>query len=233
MCNAIQTSLPDIAVLLEPVRRVAQGGALDPGRTTLGCAPARDEPGPLEYLQMLGDRLHADGERIGELVHRDFAVLREPRQDCATSGVGEGRERSVELVGRQRVVIIAVDKPTGLILDHRTGPRQGAHAPDNRFARDPSVPPVPRDQPRHPTVAVTEGVDDREVQNVGGAQQQRRGGALGELPVEALVQRLHCSGVSAAETGVNRSTLVPSGRSSSTWLSRRFQCPPVLSPTYL
>lgn len=60
---------------------------------------------------MLGDRLQADGERIGELVHSDLAVLREPREDCATSGVGEGRERGVELVGRQRVFITTIDKP--------------------------------------------------------------------------------------------------------------------------
>jgi hypothetical protein len=41
------------------------------------------------------------------------------------------------------------------------------------------------------------------------------------------------SGVAAADTGLNRSILVPSGRSSSTWLLMRFQCPSVLSPTYL
>src|ERR1039458_5149642 len=94
--EAIQTALPDLAILLQPVRRVAQGGTLDPGWTKLGRAPARDEPGPLEHLQMLGDRLHADGERIGELVHRDLAVLREPREDCATRRVGQGRERRSE-----------------------------------------------------------------------------------------------------------------------------------------
>jgi hypothetical protein len=48
------------------------------------------------------------------------------------------------------------------------------------------------DQPRHAPVAVAEGVDDQEVQDVGGREQQRRVHAGLKRAAEPGMQRLHC-----------------------------------------
>src|ERR1700722_11053016 len=94
--EAIQTSLPDLAILLQPVGHIPQRRALQPRRTPLRRPPARDQPGPLEYLQVLGDGLRAERERLCQLVHGALAVLREPRKDRPPRRVGEGREGGAE-----------------------------------------------------------------------------------------------------------------------------------------
>jgi hypothetical protein len=113
MRKAIQPALPDVAVLLEPVRGLAQRCTFEAGRTQLGGAPARDEPRPLEHLEVPRDRLDTEREGLGELVHSDLTVLGEPREDRATRRVGKGRKRGAELVGRHNVFTQMVYKPSG------------------------------------------------------------------------------------------------------------------------
>src|SRR5205823_8064346 len=94
----VEAALPEVPVRLEPLDSLAKRCALEAGRPKLRRAAARDQPRALEHLEMLGHRLDADRERLGELVHRRVA-LREPRQDRAPRRVGERRERRRELVG--------------------------------------------------------------------------------------------------------------------------------------
>ena len=48
---------PDLAVALDPVDRAVEGLGLEPARPVLGVAAPGDEPGALEHLQVLRDRL--------------------------------------------------------------------------------------------------------------------------------------------------------------------------------
>ena len=55
----------------------------------LRLPPALDEARPLQHLQVLGHGRQADGERLGQLRHRRLP-RRQPRQDGAPGGVGQG-----------------------------------------------------------------------------------------------------------------------------------------------
>ena len=85
---------------------LAQRRALEPRRALLRCPSTRDQPGPLEHLQVLGDGLHAERERLRQLVHGDLAVVRQPREDRAPGRIGEGRKCEAELVGCHRYLSI-------------------------------------------------------------------------------------------------------------------------------
>ena len=67
-------------------------------RARLPLAAALDQPGALEHLEVTRDRGQAHRERRGQLVDRRLP-LREPREDRAARGVGEGGEGEIELVG--------------------------------------------------------------------------------------------------------------------------------------
>ena len=53
-----------------------------------------DQPGVLEHLQMLGDRLLSDVEVLGDLVDRTWLVAHQP-QNRASAWLGEGLERGI------------------------------------------------------------------------------------------------------------------------------------------
>src|SRR5918999_1369516 len=85
--------------LLEPVDGVLEGRRAQPRGAKLRRAAPRYEPRLLEHLKVLGDGLHADRERLGELVDGGLA-LREPSEDLPARRIGERREGGAELVGR-------------------------------------------------------------------------------------------------------------------------------------
>src|SRR3954469_2933082 len=95
----VEALLPEATVTPEPVRGVPQPGGLQSRGAELRAAPARDQAGALQHLQVLRHRLHAHGERLGQLVHRRLA-LRQPREDLAASRIGERREGGAQLLGR-------------------------------------------------------------------------------------------------------------------------------------
>jgi hypothetical protein len=95
-----------LAVGAHPVRDPLQGGALEPRRPQLTAAPAGDQAGPLEHLQVLGDGLRTDRKRLGELVDRGLAAG-QPREDRPPGRVGERVERGAQLI------IYLVYQPTG------------------------------------------------------------------------------------------------------------------------
>src|SRR4051812_11378034 len=97
--EGVEAVLPEAAVVLEPLGRVAQRRAAQPGRAQLGRPPAFDQARPLEHAQVLRHGLERYRERRGELVHGRLA-FDEPGEDRAAGRVGEGGERGAELIDR-------------------------------------------------------------------------------------------------------------------------------------
>src|SRR5262249_34423745 len=60
LVQAAEPRLPEAPVVLDPVGRRLQRRPVDPRRPQLRLPPPGDQPGPLEHLEVLGDRLHAD-----------------------------------------------------------------------------------------------------------------------------------------------------------------------------
>jgi hypothetical protein len=112
LVEAVEASLPEATVLLEPFGGVLQRRSPQARGPKLRRATARDQAGALEYLEVLRDRLDADREGLGQLVH-GCLTLCEARQDCPPGRIGEGRERTRELVDCQYVITSSVYQSSG------------------------------------------------------------------------------------------------------------------------
>src|SRR5262245_6170804 len=66
--EAIEAFLPQMAVGSDPLRDQSELTRLQPARPRLGRAAARDQPRPLQHLQMLGDRRLGEVEGRGQVV---------------------------------------------------------------------------------------------------------------------------------------------------------------------
>jgi hypothetical protein len=97
--ESVHALLPGPLARLHPLDGVVERLRPQAAWAGLSVAAALDQPGALEHLQVTRDRGQADRERLGQLVDRRLAV-REPGEDRAARGIGEGGEREVELVGR-------------------------------------------------------------------------------------------------------------------------------------
>ena len=86
---------PELAIALEPLRRLGQRLGFEAARAALRVGGVGDEAGALEHLEMLGDGGLAHGERLRELGHRRVAG-REAGEDGAARGIGEGGEGGIE-----------------------------------------------------------------------------------------------------------------------------------------
>ena len=84
--EAVEASLPEPAVVLEPVGSLVQRRSLQSRGPELRGAAARDQAGALEHPEVLRDGLYADRERLGELVHRRLALVRGAPGWRASSG---------------------------------------------------------------------------------------------------------------------------------------------------
>src|SRR5947209_7676623 len=93
--EAVEALVPQIAIMLEPVVDALEGDRLDAARPPLRLAPARDQAGAFQHLEMLRYRRQAHRKGLGEFRHRGFPK-REPRQDGPARRVGKGCERSAE-----------------------------------------------------------------------------------------------------------------------------------------
>src|SRR5579872_5355635 len=56
IAEAIETFLPESAVLLEPIVHRLERGGFEPARPPLRLARTRDQPGVFEHLEMFGNR---------------------------------------------------------------------------------------------------------------------------------------------------------------------------------
>ena len=91
--------LPPVA--LDPLRHEVEDLGFQVHRTPLGVAAATDQAGVLEHPQVLGDGLDAHVVGLGELADRGIGD-RQPGDDVAAGGVGQGREDPGERIGGHR-----------------------------------------------------------------------------------------------------------------------------------
>src|SRR5262245_21976292 len=95
--QAIETLLPESAVTFQPVVHLLERTRLDAAGPPLRLAPAQDQAGALQHLEMLGDGGKAHVEGFGEFRHRGFAG-RKPRQNGPARRIGQGREGGAEAI---------------------------------------------------------------------------------------------------------------------------------------
>jgi hypothetical protein len=95
--ESVEAIARDLAVAVDPI--VSRLQRLDDQLrwTPLRCSAPTDQPCPLEHLQVLGYRLHAHREGLGQLVDRRLAVG-QAGEDRPSRGVGQGGEGRAELV---------------------------------------------------------------------------------------------------------------------------------------
>src|SRR5712691_1181219 len=91
--------LPEAAVPLGPLGDLLERPRLEPGGPPLPLPAPRDQPRPLEHLQVLRDRRQAHLERFRQLGDGGLP-RRQPREDRPPRGIRERRERPVEPIGR-------------------------------------------------------------------------------------------------------------------------------------
>src|SRR6185295_7880532 len=96
--EAIEALFPKAAVAFEPVVDALERLGLDAAGAPLRLAAARDQPGALQHLEVLGDRRKAHVEGFGQLGDRRLAQ-RQPSQDRPAGRIGKGRKRGAQGVG--------------------------------------------------------------------------------------------------------------------------------------
>src|SRR5579864_3267673 len=99
LVQAVQTLLPDGTIAFHPVGYVFERLGLDPARAPLRLAPARDESGALQDLEVLGDGGQGHGEGLGQLGDRALP-LGQTREDRPPRGIGEGGKGGAQAVRR-------------------------------------------------------------------------------------------------------------------------------------
>jgi hypothetical protein len=72
LVEPLEPVAPDLAVPLDPIGRLFQWRHLETAGSPLCLAAASDQPGPLEHLEVLGNRLETDRERPRQLIDRGF-----------------------------------------------------------------------------------------------------------------------------------------------------------------
>ena len=98
LLEALEPRLGLASVPLDPSGHQVEHLRLEMNRTALGVAAAAHQPGLLEHLEVLRDRLKAHLVRLGQLA--DGRVGHgEPRDQIAPGGIGECRERPGEPFG--------------------------------------------------------------------------------------------------------------------------------------
>src|SRR5919112_249297 len=97
--QTIEAFFPETTVTLHPVGGLLQRPRLEPARPRLRHATARDQTGPLEHLQVLGDARKAHLKRLGQLLDGGLTGG-EPNQDLPPGRVRKGRKRAVKRIRR-------------------------------------------------------------------------------------------------------------------------------------
>src|SRR4051794_5212912 len=71
--HPFEATLPKTPVSINPLGDQLQRRALEVGGAQLRRPSARDQPGPLQHLEVLGDRLDRDRQGLGQLAHGGVA----------------------------------------------------------------------------------------------------------------------------------------------------------------
>src|SRR5271170_3690985 len=98
LIQPIEALFPMPAVMFEPLGGILERTRIEPAGPPLRLAPARDQAGALQHLQVLGDPRKRHVKRLRQLGHRGFAPGK-PRQNRPPGGVGESGKREAELIG--------------------------------------------------------------------------------------------------------------------------------------
>src|SRR3546814_19995138 len=77
--QAVEALLPELPIALQPAGGVLQRGRVEPAGAPLGLAAARDQPGALQHLEMLGDGGQADVAGPGPLRTRRLPPAHTPQ----------------------------------------------------------------------------------------------------------------------------------------------------------
>src|SRR5581483_6481298 len=96
--ETIEALLPESSIFVDPFGDVFERAGLEVAGTPLGLAATGDQARALQDLEMLGNRRHADVERLRQFGHRGVAGG-EPCEDGAAGGIGEGGEGIAQRVG--------------------------------------------------------------------------------------------------------------------------------------
>jgi hypothetical protein len=91
----VELMLPQPPVRLQPRRSVPHRAGHQADAAHAPVPPALHEARTLEHNEVLADGRQRHGERAGELAHRGLAP-RQPGDDGAAGGVGEGTEDGIE-----------------------------------------------------------------------------------------------------------------------------------------
>src|SRR5436190_21131700 len=97
--QAIEALLPETAIVLQPLGGILERTRLKPAGPPLRLATARDQPGALQHLEVLGDGGQAHLKGRGQLRDRGL-TCGEAGKDRAPGGIGEGREGGAEAIER-------------------------------------------------------------------------------------------------------------------------------------
>src|SRR5258708_27188513 len=97
--EAIEILVPEFPEVSEPAVDLPERHRRDPARPPLRLAPARDQAGMLQHLQVLRNRRKAHVKGFCEFHHRRLAE-RQPRQARPAGRIGECRKGRAEGVNR-------------------------------------------------------------------------------------------------------------------------------------
>src|SRR5436190_2409147 len=95
--QAVEASLPEAAVGLEPLGSVLQRPAAQPRWAKLRGSATLDQTGALEHPEVLRDRLDGDRERLCQFLDGRLPA-HETCKDRPAGRIGEGGEGGAELV---------------------------------------------------------------------------------------------------------------------------------------
>jgi hypothetical protein len=93
--HAVESVIPDVAVLLGPTRHFGECGGVEFAGTELGVAAAGDESGVFEHFDVFGNRRESEIERCSEIVHARLAIS-ETGKDRSSSRVRQGCKHLIE-----------------------------------------------------------------------------------------------------------------------------------------
>lgn len=96
--EALELCLPELAVFLEPGRRVAKRSRFQSPRPPLRILSARDEPCAFQHLKVFGNGWLGHCEGLRQVHYRGFA-LGQPGQDSSARRIGERCEGSIKMMG--------------------------------------------------------------------------------------------------------------------------------------
>src|SRR5262249_773478 len=93
--QALEGSLPELAVQFQPLRGLGQWGGFQFAPPALSILSSRDQSGALQHFEVLGDRRLGHGKRLSQLIYRSLARC-QPRQNRAPRRIGQRGEDRIQ-----------------------------------------------------------------------------------------------------------------------------------------